>query len=224
MEKKKNKYNIFHKFCKDIRRLDNYDDVLQCLNIYINSNKIVVCPKNIEYNLIKSVLNPELYVNKIDEIEFFVYIKLLEGLKYRDDAQPIMDEIVKITDDKAQINTLYRLIKRKPYNSDNLNKSRNDDYFVVKNCPHCGNEYKGYTNQEYVICGYTSQGFDWFGCGYDWCFQCSKRLCKCWDSDQLFNRENRYHNNKCCKINAYKMGYNYTSEYCHCHRNRYVRR
>lgn len=216
----KKEYNNFNKFCQNIKKFNKYSDVINYFNICKGN-----IDNNMEYKLIKSALNSNLYVEKINEIEFFVYIKLLTGLKYRDDAQQFVDEIMRITNDPAQVNTLNRILEKKPYKLNNILISNNNkNYEVTKPCPHCGNIYKANINKEYVICGYTSKGFDWYGCGYDWCFQCGKMLCKCWNIDQLFNRENRFHNNKCCKNDAKQSEYDYMADYCHCKRNRYVRR
>ena len=75
----------------------------------------------------------------------------------------------------------------------------------------------------YVICGYGTKGFDWQGCGFDWCFQCGKKLCKCWNVNHLYNLKNRFHNSKCCRSHALKTGGLYPDDYCQC-RNKFVRR
>ena len=45
-----------------------------------------------------------------------------------------------------------------------------------------------HNNIEYVICGYinSNKGYDWNGCGKDWCAKCNKMLCKSWDLNQLW--------------------------------------
>ena len=48
---------------------------------------------------------------------------------------------------------------------------------------------------DYAICGYneeTNEGYDWNGCGCDWCFKCGKILCKKWQANDLFILTNTY--------------------------------
>ena len=81
-----------------------------------------------------------------------------------------------------------------------------------------------YNDVPYIICGYSSnRGFDWKGCGNDWCFLCGKKLCKSWNVDRLYSKINRFHDDRCCKIHSLKTNSNYLTDYCQCN-NFYVSR
>lgn len=94
-----------------------------------------------------------------------------------------------------------------------------------KNCPHCNRKYITNILCDYVICGFEDErnGFNWDGCGRDWCFKCEKKLCKSWASDKLFFNVNRYHDSECCKLHAKNKNNNYLTDYCHCN-NHFVNR
>ena len=79
------------------------------------------------------------------------------------------------------------------------------------NCPHCNNKNYGSIGSPYMICGYTPRGFDWKGCGKDWCFRCEKLLCKKWEINSLHFELNRIHTDECCSKHANEMGNVYYS-------------
>jgi hypothetical protein len=89
---------------------------------------------------------------------------------------------------------------------------------VTKKCPHCQHDCNAKQNSTYVVCGYSDEnvGYDWEGCGKDWCFQCEKILCKTWDQDKLYLESNRVHNTSCCVTHAHTHGKNYPNDYCQC--------
>ena len=89
---------------------------------------------------------------------------------------------------------------------------------ITKKCPHCFHALNADENTTYVICGYINQtnGYDWYGCGKDWCFTCNKKLCKNWNDDYLQLLSNRKHNDTCCKEQATKNSLVYEEEYCGC--------
>ena len=49
-------------------------------------------------------------------------------------------------------------------------------------CPHCMHVNIINERTTYSICGYNDImiGYDWEGCGRDWCVTCGKKLCKKW--------------------------------------------
>ena len=108
---------------------------------------------------------------------------------------------------------------------DNLSLNINPFQNISKNCPHCYHVMNMLENTTYVICGYTSpnQGYDWNGCGKDWCFQCSKMLCKSWEMNALHLQMNRNHDDECCSKHAQNNSHKYPEDYCHCN-NIHVRR
>jgi hypothetical protein len=96
---------------------------------------------------------------------------------------------------------------------------------IKKYCPHCSRKYISSITSEYVICGLEDEknGFNWDGCGKDWCFKCEKKLCKIWSSDKLFLNINRCHDEECCKIHSKLNKNNYLFDYCQC-KNLFVNR
>jgi hypothetical protein len=141
--------------------------------------------------------------------EFIEYLDILDKCKYKNEAQKIIETIITNTNDDAQLSTLKRILDNK---IQNIVLKYNDK----NTCPHCNKKNFINTNDGYIICGYTSKGFDWNGCGKDWCNHCNKKLCKQWGTDSLFNKFNRIHTNKCCKKHAEKTGADYINEYCQC--------
>ena len=130
---------------------------------------------------------------------------------YREDIDEFIDKNIKSHVDLIQLNSLIRLSKFKQIKIHevqdvqvNVTFNHNHDYdnnYLTKKCPHCGIQVKIKNNEEYVICGYTDnlKGYDWNGCGKDWCSKCNKMLCKSWEHDQLFITINRNHDKTCCK-------------------------
>ena len=135
----------------------------------------------------------------------------------RDDALNKLSKLINKTNDDIYHKTLERIAKSKNYKK----KERILDYIcnISKSCPHCSHTISMPETSKYIICGYhnQNQGYDWFGCGNDWCFGCNKKLCKKWETDNLQLQSNRQHNNKCCLDHSKKNGYNYPADYCQCH-------
>ena len=149
--------------------------------------------------------------------KFLTYLKTLELINDYENAKIIIDDIKGNITDVAQINTLNRILERKPHNQ-NINCNT-----VYKDCPHCGKKNNNDTNSSYIICGYSHKGYDWKGCEKDWCFRCGKKLCKHWSANMLFNKLNRYHDAKCCKNYCHKHGEIYDKNtYCMCSQNEFV--
>jgi hypothetical protein len=172
-----------------------------------------------ELKLLVSLLNKNRYQITMDLEKFKLYIDIIDIIYYQNDAQRIFDDIKDIITDSAQINTLLRIIKKKPFRKIQtleLDLMQNQNY-QMKTCPHCRLKNTAIEGTSYIICGYTSRGFDWKGCGRDWCFKCGYKLCKNWNIDMLFNRLNRYHDSKCCKIYSLKLNDDiYPDNYCFC--------
>ena len=169
----------------------------------------------IELKLLMSLSNNNRYNKKMDISKFMLYTTILENIQYYDEANIIIGDIELIINDYAQINAFKRIIKYKPRQLGPDNKQNK----IQKECPHCKKIYNGVATTKYVICGYTHQnnkGFDWKGCGKDWCFTCGKKLCKNWDINMLYNQANRHHDGKCCKNTATKNNENYIIDYCQC--------
>lgn len=161
----------------------------------------------------KTLSNTKINTKQIEFDAFVEYLNLLDKCKYKCDAQKVMDSIINKTNDDAQVSTLKRIVN---------NKLQNVKQYEKNVCPHCSRRNHLSNTDDYVICGYTNKGFDWNGCGKDWCNCCSKKLCKQWGNDSLFNVINRIHTNKCCKKHATKNGADYLGEYCQC-KNKYYK-
>lgn len=170
------------------------------------------------YNLAMSYINGKKYDVAFDNNTMIKYIRELSLCKYKDDVHESMQGFINNTADVAQIKTFFRIANSKPsrpqYTKDM--KHKNDIQNVTKKCPHCGHKCIAPKGTKYVICGYYDTGYDWDGCGADWCFKCNKLLCKKWDNDKLYIPINRVHDNKCCKKHAKINNKDYQNEYCMC--------
>lgn len=143
--------------------------------------------------------------------KFNVYLNIVDNMYYSNDAKIVINDLVALQIDDIQVATLNRLIKNKPLRENIIYNVTN-----TKSCPHCGHENNSPVSGKYIICGYTLMGYDWMGCGRDWCFDCGKKLCKKWLDDMLHNKTNRVHDNKCCKYYAHRNNMSYTNSFCQC--------
>jgi len=186
------------------------NDAYNCINKYKDSAY---------YNLIASYIEGQTYEKTCDNETMIKHIEILSEMKYKEPSYEYISNVLKHTIDIAQIKTLTRIADmkdNKPIGNDN---KKNKDIQIAKKCPHCGHECITSKNTNYVICGYGINGYDWNGCGKDWCFQCGKKLCKTWEHDQLFVISNRKHNIKCCKKYANDNDLKYNENYCRCNVN-----
>jgi hypothetical protein len=204
----------FNKYKDMFEGFTNINDVTKLANLLNLSdiNKIMIINYYNTLNLGKS----------ISYDDFIKILSSLNKLKYKED---ILEHLFKLsfkTTDRAQINTILRILKTKenrPYYFTIKDvKVKNKFGLFKKNCPHCAHENIINDDTNYVICGYNNiyEGYDWEGCGQDWCAKCGKRLCKKWNDNLLFLEENRYHNSDCCLIHSKKNDLNYYSDYCQC--------
>lgn len=172
-------------------------------------------------NLADTFIYGREYTDKIDMRKMITLLHTIYILKYKEECEDVIAPYRSILSE-TQCSSVDRIIERKERNPNkNTNTIKSASYSfkrVSKNCPHCGHVCVCDIDIDYVVCGYhdNKQGFDWFGCGKDWCFRCGKKLCKQWAIDQLFVQENRKHNEECCKKRAIKNGDNYEKEYCRC--------
>jgi hypothetical protein len=172
------------------------------------------------YNLMVSLINGKKYDRALDYENMKKYIKDIASFKYKEDAYELISHILLQTSDIAQVKTFTRIADMKPnkpqYISMRELKQRNKENYITKKCPHCG--YKCFMSKDtvYIVCGYNESGYDWEGCGKDWCFRCGKMLCKNWEIDQLYLPTNRFHDPKCCKKHSLLYGYKYPEDYCRC--------
>lgn len=180
------------------------------------------------YNLMKSLINGKKFDNSLDSESMKKNIMEISTIKYREDAYEFISKLLLSTSDIAQIKTFTRIadmkIAKPQYISLKDIRQRNKDNISVKKCPHCGYKCSMSKDTTYTVCGYSSgSGYDWEGCGKDWCFKCGKMLCKNWEQDELYLPTNSFHDSKCCKKHAISNGYKYPEDYCRCN-NIYVMR
>jgi len=172
------------------------------------------------YNLMMSLINGKKFEHALDNVTMKKYISDIVMIKYKEDAYELISQLLLQTSDIAQIKTFTRIadmkINKPQYISMKDLKLRNKENTITKKCPHCG--YKSSINKNivYTVCGYGESGYDWEGCGRDWCLKCNKMLCKTWESDQLYLPTNRFHDSKCCKKHAIMNGHKYPEDYCRC--------
>jgi len=187
---------------------------IDAINI-INSYNI-----NIEtHNKLMSFINGFIYPVSFDFNTMITHMKSLNNMKYTDDVYNEINHIIKNTSDNAQIKTLIRIANSKQHKPNQENEQySNINTFIKKKCPHCSHMCSSDISTMHIICGYhdNSHGYDWKGCGKDWCFTCGKKLCKKWFANNLFQFSNRFHNSKCCKNHAVRNNYAYPDDYCMC--------
>lgn len=178
-----------------------------------------------EKEIILQLINQKKQDKYFDYITLKSIIKEMEDIEFRNDAQIYANSLLEKTDDIAQIRAIMRLVNNKPskpqeYNYRNWGNQYESnncvDQKIEKKCPHCGHTNKAAKSTGYIICGYGDNGYDWEGCGKDWCFRCNKILCKTWDSDMLFIEKNRIHDGECCKRHASIQNMKWPENYCHC--------
>jgi hypothetical protein len=188
--------------------------------------------KNPEMKLIiYSMINGKKYDNIIDFTTIKYIINELTNQQYYEDALKILEQYK--TTDSTQNIILQNIISQKPKKQNIIKYITNIKQIIIKKCPHCNIDNTGDTETTYYICGYndTKKGYNWNGCGKDWCFSCGKFLCKSWNINQLHVESNRYHNIKCCLNHciAYNKNHpnnirNYNDDYCQCGLNENVKR
>jgi len=171
----------------------------------------------VELKLISSLMDEKYFTKKINIDVFCDYLKKLATLSDELEFNNMVSHIKNLTNNPIQLHTLDRVVDKY------ITKCINKKIAREKNCPHCGLTYFGNSDTKYVICGYSVHGYDWKGCSRDWCFECGKKLCKMWATDQLFNTLNRKHNKKCCRYRSHKTNNKYPDDYCQCN-NDYVNR
>jgi hypothetical protein len=197
-------YNIFKNILSGCKTMV---DAFYFVDIIIKS-----CPESKE--LLLGMIYNKKYDKSYDIRSMAHILTQLDLQLYREDIDEFIDKNIKSYVDLLQLNSLIRLSK---FKSNKVHEKQNshinvtfnnivdndkmDLDYVIKKCPHCGIQTKLNNNIEYVICGYinNNKGYDWIGCGKDWCAKCNKMLCKSWDSEQLFITMNRTHDKACCK-------------------------
>ena len=178
-------------------------------------------------NLINSMIYSKLYqdcidmrtivssleiINKYNKNDTDNYVKTL----LKNSVSDIQHKAITRTSNQKNNNKTKQINNRKTTHITLFNKSSIFED-IQKQCPHCKQKCNIDDDTDYVICGYYDShiGYNWAGCGKDWCAKCNKKLCKQWGDDKLFVIYNRIHNNTCCV--EYSTKYNIPiDEMCTC--------
>jgi hypothetical protein len=210
---------------------EKYKSIFSSLENIKDINKISdLLDLNIEDKvIINNYYNTKNLPRKIPYDDFINLLDDLNNLKFKEDVIENLHKLGNKTNDISQINTIIRVANSKPekYNNiiNNIVKSKNKWFGISQNCPHCGISNMIDYDTDYAICGYTDvkNGYNWEGCGRDWCTRCGKKLCKKWNENNLFIEENRIHDSECCLLYNNNIENNYIIDFCQCYSN-YVNR
>ena len=188
-----------------------------------------ILKNNEEYKeLIIGMIHNKRYDKVLDFRTIAHTLNELNEVEYREDIDEFIDKNLKNNIDNIQLNSILRLSKVKTIKTNKIvNEPKkiklnsvlsdindasskifevNNNISIHKSCPHCNLSLDIPKDSIYVICGYlnTKKGFDWLGCGKDWCGKCNKMLCKSWEQDNLTEDKNRIHTVDCCRKYAKK--------------------
>jgi hypothetical protein len=194
-----------------------------CRNIMDSFHFVNTFINNPEFENVKEYSNSMVYGREYTNcVGMLTMLKLLEKVfycQYREEGNEIIDNNKQYLSN-IQRKSLTRILENKPYKPTEYENSLQNISInkISKCCPHCGVYNLGDIDKSYAICGFNddNKGYDWIGCGNDWCFKCGKKLCKNWMKDFLFDPEKRYHNGFCCKEKANNKNENYEENYCLC--------
>lgn len=204
--------DTFQEYKKKIINAIDYNDA----ESFVQIAESLLSDKEIEIKILHSILNKNRYNNSVEFKKFLLYLNIFNRIEYKSEGLMLLEDLHDTITNNVQINTIKRIIEKKPDNPQNIN--------YTKHCPHCSKDFIGNENTKYVVCGYGDKGYDWKGCGKDWCFVCNKKLCKSWNTDHLYNKLNRVHDSKCCKNYSYKSKSVYPNDFCQCQNTDYIKR
>lgn len=167
-------------------------------------------------SMITSYMNGRSYKDVVDIKTKQNFMRDTDNFMSRDEALHFSSKLTEKTTDDIYKKTLERIVNSKTFKKREFKKDTVK--YINKECPHCSHILSMPESTQYVICGYhnPNQGYDWIGCGKDWCFQCEKILCKRWEMNSLCLQMNRYHNDECCSKHAKETGHKYPDDYCQC--------
>lgn len=202
--------NMVVKYTQVLRLLDGVDTREDALKII---SKVFETESDI--NLMTGLISMKKYSKVFSNAEMMNYMDMLDKCGSSEDAYIMLGNICDKTEDETQLTTFRRIANSKSHVGSGY-KYNDSRLMLTKKCPHCGHNNTKQIGTMYVICGYDEVGYDWMGCGHDWCFKCCKKLCKSWENNSLYIIENRKHNDKCCKKHAKKVGSKFPDDYCVC--------
>jgi hypothetical protein len=207
------------------------------LDAFYFAEKIISINPNYKDLLIGMIYNKK-YDKVMDMRTIAHMLSELNSLLYREEVDEYINQNMKNNSDNIQMNSFLRFGRNKTVKTHNITKDKlykfsfqpnvfnrkqkifddvNNTNSLTKHCPHCNIITKVPNDSEYAICGYlnNNKGYDWDGCGKDWCPKCDKLLCKSWDKNKLFVSINRFHDGTCCKEYADKNNISY-DKFCKC--------
>lgn len=167
-------------------------------------------------SMIMSYMNGKYYKDVIDIKTKQSMMQDVDAINNREEALTAVSKLTEKTTDDVYKRVMERIANKKTYYK--REKKKDMIKYISKKCPHCSHVLNLPETSQYVICGYhnANLGYDWNGCGRDWCFQCNKMLCKRWETNSLCLQMNRYHDDECCAKHAKENGYKFPEEYCQC--------
>lgn len=204
---------VYNKFKHIISGCNTYEDAL----LFCNSTNL----NQREHDIVMSIINSQKFDNiTIDTISFVKLLTNVGTFKYKEDVYNVIDNIKKKLT-STHLKTLMRIADMKLCKPQDVSLKVSHEKSIIddeqmKKCPHCGHYNVFPKNSKYVICGYPENGYDWIGCGKDWCFECEKMLCKSWDVHKLQEVTNRCHDGSCCMSHASRHNHDYRLKYCQC--------
>lgn len=223
MEQADNKHNIIdpknlHAQLKAIvEGCCNPTDTIDFSNYY--------CRKYPQYaDMINSYFNGAVLLDDMNIKSKQIGLSDVVACNNREDSYDITVDLISRSSDYVYKTTLETLATMKTYKK-KVTRIVEKKQHSTRICPHCSHIASMPTETTYVICGYSNpcQGYDWKGCGSDWCFACGQKLCKKWESDMLNLQANRNHDTSCCKERAQELKHDYKKDYCQCN-NSFVHR
>lgn len=178
-------------------------------------------------NLILSYMNGKKYNDNVDMVTKQTMLNDVNLCETRDEALEAISKLTNKTVDDVYRKTLERIAHKKNYRKVKIIAKHTDCsqvHNITKKCPHCSHAVNMPDTTQYIICGYHNPnlGYDWNGCGRDWCFHCNKMLCKRWEVDGLNLVSNRVHDEDCCSKHAKETGHKFPDDYCQCNNLNFI--
>src|SRR5439155_22906424 len=122
-------YKIFLEYKNKIMKALDFEDSISLIELAKTQTQDLI-----ESKLLNSLINKQRYQISMDLDKFILYLDIIDIIYYRNDAQKILDDIKDNITNISQINTLKKIINKKP--------ARVTDSLVcnvteMKLCPHC---------------------------------------------------------------------------------------
>lgn len=116
------RYKILQEYKNKITDAPDYDTSLNILN-----EALTLTQDDVEKKLLNSLVNKKRYDKSMKLDKLKIYFDIFDIIYYYTDAEKIIEDIEKIVDDTAQLNTLKRSIKNKQ-----IRNSPTDNSIILK--------------------------------------------------------------------------------------------